>query len=417
MNILYLCDEYPPGKHGGIGTVVQLLARQMVKRGHKVIVAGFYDLGYGGEDRFEDRGVVVYRFRSRLDGPWWHNRDFLPARAVHRLLNIVGLREWEIARSLHRYHSFLESLIREHGIEIVERPDYNDYLRSCRRPLVMAPLSVPSIIKLHGSISHLLSETGRSVPPQIWESEREMLLQADAIVSVSEYVARRTAARFGCDKPMKVLYNGIHTVVNTNGAAREPGLVVYTGSLAEGKGVYQLMKAWNLVSGRLASAKLKVFGRGRVDLVKAFLEQRAAGSVEFMGHVSRSDLFRNLAEASVAVFPSYAECFSMAPMEAMACSTPVIYTSRTSGPELITHGTDGLLVDPDDVAGLADRIVWVLQNPEKGCELARRGRERVTSSFDIDVIAGRHEEFYATLLPARKRSGSNNGHQVSVTEA
>ena len=57
MNILLLCDEYPPGRHGGIGTAVQLLARALVREGHKVVVAGFYDWSYGGKDTEADQGV------------------------------------------------------------------------------------------------------------------------------------------------------------------------------------------------------------------------------------------------------------------------------------------------------------------------------------------------------------------------
>jgi len=74
MNILYICDEYPPGKHGGIGTAVQLLARTMVQRGHNVVVAGFYDWGYGGDDHFEDQGVLVYRFRRVLSSKFFEKQ-------------------------------------------------------------------------------------------------------------------------------------------------------------------------------------------------------------------------------------------------------------------------------------------------------------------------------------------------------
>ena len=40
MNILYYCDEYPPTRNGGIGTVVKLVAEAMAARGHQVTVAG-----------------------------------------------------------------------------------------------------------------------------------------------------------------------------------------------------------------------------------------------------------------------------------------------------------------------------------------------------------------------------------------
>jgi glycosyltransferase involved in cell wall biosynthesis len=412
MNLLYLCDEYPPGKHGGIGTVVQLLAREMARRGHRVVVAGYYDLGYGGEDRFDDQGVLVYRFRSLLDASWWRNRESLTVRAIHRLVKAIGLRQSEISRSLVRYHAFVESLIRKHDIEIVERPDYNDYLQYCTRSTVMVPLSVPTVMKLHGTITYFLKEANRPVPEAIWEAERETLQQADAIISVSEYTARKTAAYFGYEKPISVLYNGIQTRIDTDGTVKDPNRVVFTGSLQEKKGIYQLMKAWNLVCEWMPQARLEVFGRGALDRVKAVLDVRAADSVHFVGHVSRKELFRHLAEASVAVFPSYAECFAMGPMEAMACGTTVIYTSRSSGLELITHGVDGLVIDPDDVEDLARQIVYVLQHSERNLELARRGRERVTNHFDITFVAQRHEAFYRGLIAGESNDNNMTKHSA-----
>lgn len=38
MKIFLECSEYPPGPHGGIGTLIQLLARGLVRSGHKVKV-------------------------------------------------------------------------------------------------------------------------------------------------------------------------------------------------------------------------------------------------------------------------------------------------------------------------------------------------------------------------------------------
>ena len=67
MNILYICDEYPPGKNGGIGTMVQVLGRELVKQGHNVHVAGLYGYRYGSSDYEEDKGVRVYRLRYGLN--------------------------------------------------------------------------------------------------------------------------------------------------------------------------------------------------------------------------------------------------------------------------------------------------------------------------------------------------------------
>jgi len=61
--------------------------------------------------------------------------------------------------------------------------------------------------------------------------------------------------------------------------------------------------------------------------------------VHFKGHVSQETLFTQLAGAVAAVFPSYSECFALAPMEAMAAGCAVINTSRASGAELVTTKT------------------------------------------------------------------------------
>jgi glycogen synthase len=63
MTILFICNEYPPGKSGGIGSMTRVLARAMVKAGHQVLVAGLYAHGYGQKDYEEDQGVKVWRRR------------------------------------------------------------------------------------------------------------------------------------------------------------------------------------------------------------------------------------------------------------------------------------------------------------------------------------------------------------------
>jgi glycogen synthase len=40
MHVCFLCDEYPPCQHGGVGAMVQALGRALVERGHRVTVVG-----------------------------------------------------------------------------------------------------------------------------------------------------------------------------------------------------------------------------------------------------------------------------------------------------------------------------------------------------------------------------------------
>src|SRR5947208_2234281 len=120
MNLLFLCDEYPPGRHGGIGTSVQLLARALVRQGHKVVVAGFCDWGYGGPDQEVDQGVLVYRFRRLFHSRLFTGRDSIPVRAAYKLFAATHVFQYDIIASLKRYARFLINLIKEHKIELAE---------------------------------------------------------------------------------------------------------------------------------------------------------------------------------------------------------------------------------------------------------------------------------------------------------
>ncbi|WP_114938438.1 glycosyltransferase family 4 protein [Mucilaginibacter endophyticus] len=399
MNILYLCDEYPPGPHGGIGTYVQLIARQMAKLGHKVIAAGLYSRGYGGVDEFEDEGVRVFRYRWGIDGRLFENQQALSARLVNRVLLDTGITERDIKRSLAAYQKKLEQIIKIWQIDIVEMPDYNDYIRFCNSYVPFPKLSVPVVVKMNGSITYFNSEAGKTVAPHVLKMEQDILNRAAAISSASAYTAGKSAVYLSYGKPIKVLYNGIDTnIVVMNDAERDNKQVVFTGSLVQKKGVFQLAKAWNIVAKEIPDARLLILGKGPMVKMTAFLQEHAKNSVVFKGHVNKDELYGYLAKSAAAVFPSYAEAFALAPLEAMACGTAVINSNSTSGPELIEDDINGMLIDPDHVEQLASAIITLLNDAEKRLKLASAGNEKVKRYFDIDIVAKQTLQFYQEVL-------------------
>lgn len=399
MNILYLCDEYPPGPHGGIGTYVQLIARQMVKLGHKVVVAGLYSRGYGGADEFEDEGVHVFRYRWGIDGRWFENQHSLSVRLINRVLLDAGITQWDIKRRLAAYQKELEHIITSGQIDIIEMPDYNDYIRFCSSYVPFPELSVPVVVKLNGSITYFNAEAGKPVAQHVLKMEQHILNRAAAVSSASAYTAGKSAGYLSYNKFIKVLYNGIDTnIALESNAVRNNKQVVFTGSLVQKKGVFQLAKAWNIVVKEIPDALLLILGKGVIGKVAAYLQEHAKNSVTFKGHVNKDELYTCLAHSAVAVFPSYAEAFALAPLEAMACGIAVINSNRTSGPELIDDGVNGLLVDPDNVKQLASAIISLLNEPEKMQQLALAGNEKVKQRFDIGIVARQALQFYQEVL-------------------
>jgi glycogen(starch) synthase len=398
MNILYLCDEYPPGKHGGIGTYVRLIARQMVKLGHNVIVAGLYGPGYGGENEFNDEGVTVYRFRRGFNFKFLSDEASLRSRIGIRLLKNSGLLQWDIKKSLAIYKDKLEQLIIEHKIDIIEMPDYNDYVRFCSSYIPFPALSVPVVVKTNGSMTYFAKEANLQVPAHVVKMEQAILNQAAAVSSASKYTADKSSGYLSYNKAIEILYNGIQTDLPARNVSQKTKQVIFTGTLVAKKGIYQLAKAWNIVHKSMPDAKLLILGKGSQQKVISHLTDEAKASVSFMGHVSTDELYDHLAGSAISVFPSYAEAFALAPLEAMACGTAVINSNRTSGPELIDHEINGLLINPDDIDQIAKAILYLLNNSVDRVELAKAGNEKVKEQFEISKIAVKTLQFYEKVL-------------------
>ncbi len=83
--------------------------------------------------------------------------------------------------------------------------------------------------------------------------------------------------------------------------------------------------------------------------------------------------------------------------QAMAAGLPIVATRVNGIPEAVEDGVNGFLVAPGDVKGLAQKVVYLLQNPEKASEMGDSGRQRV-QEFDIRRMVQQQEELYHSLI-------------------
>jgi glycosyltransferase involved in cell wall biosynthesis len=70
--------------------------------------------------------------------------------------------------------------------------------------------------------------------------------------------------------------------------------------------------------------------------------------------------------------------------EAMATALPVVSTSISGIPELVEHGSNGLLVPPDDPEALTNALQLLLQDAELRRRLGSAARETICRCFDSD---------------------------------
>lgn len=174
--------------------------------------------------------------------------------------------------------------------------------------------------------------------------------------------------------------------------------VICISRLSYQKGIDVLLQAWKLVLEQLPQARLILAGSG--DLQPQFSrmarELSIVERVEFAG--LQSDVTAQFHRGSLAVLPSRCEGMSNALLEAMACGLPCVATRVSGSEDLITSGINGLLVEPEDYAGLAQALLTLLHDPLLAQRYARAARATIEKHFSLDYIAEKYVELYQQMM-------------------
>lgn len=176
--------------------------------------------------------------------------------------------------------------------------------------------------------------------------------------------------------------------------------ILYAGVITPLKGIHHLIAAFARIADGFPETSLAVVGRWE----NAEYARRIAreverlglnGRVRFIGEIPHRQLARWMAGSLVLVLPSLSEGLARVVVEAMACGTPVI-GSRVGGiPEVVEDGVTGFLVPPGDEDALADRLRWVLANPEASRAMGQQARAFASRFFSTEEYVKGYRRLFA----------------------
>src|SRR3989344_1169095 len=159
------------------------------------------------------------------------------------------------------------------------------------------------------------------------------------------------------------------------------------------KGVEFLLEAMSKL--RLAEYQWKLLLVGEGDLRPTYRDLAVQLGIErrtiFTGFVPNDQLPAHYNLADVVVLPSIdrSEAFGGVIVEAMACAKPVIASDLPGVRTVATNEVEGLLTEAKNSDDLANKINYVLQNPNIAQELGRLGRLKVETDYDWAVVGER----------------------------
>jgi glycosyltransferase involved in cell wall biosynthesis len=177
---------------------------------------------------------------------------------------------------------------------------------------------------------------------------------------------------------------------------------VYVGRLVDWKAVDLLLDAFAIVA-KESNATLDIIGDGplRQTLEAQCARLDIGKCVRFRGWQTQAVCAKELASASALVLPSLYECGGAVVLEAMGSGIPVIATNW-GGPADYLDGSCGILVNPESpekfVAGLAEAMLTLANDPDLCRRLGRAARERVVERFDWQKKVDSTLEIYAEAI-------------------
>jgi len=240
-----------------------------------------------------------------------------------------------------------------------------------------------------------------AISPAIAANYRRSSLPVDRLVLVSNAVDANRFAPLDAEARAQ-LRASLHL------ARADVPWILFVGFFSQDKGPRILFDAWlRLIDAGLQCGLVFVGASAssysevdptiadgiRLDIAARGLERL----VHFAGVVDNVE--RYYQSADIYAMPSVREAFGMSLVEAMATELPVVAT-RIPGvtDEIVDDGVTGILVEPRDVAGLADAIEALLRNPSAAAAMGRRARGAVAERFAVDTAAEQWSAIYQEVI-------------------
>ncbi|GAA0944667.1 glycosyltransferase family 4 protein [Nonomuraea longicatena] len=201
--------------------------------------------------------------------------------------------------------------------------------------------------------------------------------------------------------PVVRIPNAVHTVETTHSRHERP-VVLAAGRLVRQKGFDLLIPAFGAATERHREWELRIFGTGpRRERLAALVEEHGLrGRVRLMGRTS--SLGAEMAGASVFALSSRFEGLPMVMIEAMSHALPVAAFDCPTGPaEVLTDGSDGLLVPPEDVSGLAAALERLMGDVSLRSRMGTAAAE-TARSYAPDRVMPLWEDLFAELLAGER---------------
>ena len=247
---------------------------------------------------------------------------------------------------------------------------------------------VPLIVHFHGFDAHYKPAVEAYAAHYL-----QMFSYAGAVIAVSRNMEKQLLD-LGVPRE-KIHYNvyGVDTNLFRDGRPdKNPPTFIAVGRFVDKKAPQLTLLAFRKVLDRCSSVRLIMIADGPLlescrHIVHAL---KMTHAVEFLGPMNHNEVAkimkgaRAFVQHSVTTSHGDSEGTPVGVLEAGSSGLPVVSTRHAGIRDVVIEEKTGFLVDEFDVAGMAERMIALVEHPERALELGRNARKHIEENFSLE---------------------------------
>ncbi|TFU95215.1 glycosyltransferase family 1 protein [Barnesiella sp. WM24] len=397
MKALMFGWEFPPHILGGLGTASYGLTKGMWECGDmditfvipkpfgdedksfaKIIGASQVPVGW----RDVSREYVESRIGNVMSpDEYFRLRDHIYADFNYMRLNDLGCIEFSgrypdnLLEEINNYSICAGVIARTEEFDVIHSHDWLTYPAGIHAKQVTGK---PLVIHVHATD---FDRSRGNVNPTVYNIERDGMLHADHIITVSNLTRNTVIDKYGID-PAKVttVHNAVtplsEELLNVDPPRSKEKVVTFLGRITMQKGPEYFVEAAARVLKNNHNVRFVMAGSGDMmeKMITLAAERGIADRFHFPGFQKGKQVYEMLKASDVYVMPSVSEPFGISPLEAMQMGVPSIISKQSGCAEILTNV---IKTDYWDIDAMADAIYSIVTYPAMYTQLQEDGLNEV----------------------------------------
>ena len=257
--------------------------------------------------------------------------------------------------------------------------------------LVRKELDIPYVVSVHAreerSLHRAVGRAGR------WSRSVSQRVYAESgrVICDNEHLREQVLQRTGRSCRTSVVYDGVdpHLFAPSVGTEEPPSKLLNVGKMIAAEEQHLLLRAVAQLRREFPTLSLEIIGDGPEHSTLRNLNQELAISdvVTFTKPHSREQRADAFKACTIFVLPGRSDEPGCNYLEAMSCGKAVIVTRQDGIPEVIQHGRNGFIVNPENEQQLVFAIGMLLRDPQRRRNLGIAARDTILDRFTMQQHA------------------------------